>query len=410
MKDKAANLFLILITCIVPLIVNPFDVDFYYEPKIILIYIFCLLMLIYFFEVYKKKKIGENFIDYLAAAYLIIAFLSTCFSVDIARSMTGREFRYDGFATLASYVFIFIIASKFYTFKKSHVKFYIISVLIVSILAIMQNFGIDVLRTQFIRRFWGNADISTIGNRDFLGSYITLAMPIVVFLYMYTKKIYYLIASSVIYFAMLVSNTRSAYVAFVFYFSYLVYFMIRYKSRLKNAAVITLLFIAITFGYNFSTHGEFFSRVFSIGKDINTVFTDPQNDDSAGSSRMLIWNRAVKLLDDRPILGSGPDTFDIVFEKRFGNIYRAKIDKAHNEYLQTAVTMGIPETILYIAFLSLIIYGAFKKVNKNIYIVPILMSAAGYMIQAFFNISVVSVAPIYWAFLGIINNLTNCDS
>ena len=81
------------------------------------------------------------------------------------------------------------------------------------------------------------------------------------------------------------------------------------------------------------------------------------------------------------------------------------IDKAHNEYLQIAATIGIPAMIVYLAFLAQILSSQKKKIFKDnatfILVIPII----SYIVQAFFNISTIGVAPIFWALLGLLQNL-----
>lgn len=114
---------------------------------------------------------------------------------------------------------------------------------------------------------------------------------------------------------------------------------------------------------------------------------------------------------DRPFLGSGPDTFDKVFKMsreeasyHFGSpaIF---VDKAHNEYLQIAVTLGFPALIFYVSFLFMIIIKSVKIIlccKNNTITLCIFAGFLAYIIQAFFNISVVSVAPVYWSVTGLL--------
>lgn len=81
-------------------------------------------------------------------------------------------------------------------------------------------------------------------------------------------------------------------------------------------------------------------------------------------------------------------------------------DKAHNEYLHIAVTTGVPALMAYLYFVLNIVIKAIKNVGKNIMIIPLLCSVIGYLVQAFFNISVVSVAYVYWIALGMLSNIT----
>lgn len=79
-------------------------------------------------------------------------------------------------------------------------------------------------------------------------------------------------------------------------------------------------------------------------------------------------------------------------------------DKAHNEYLQIAVTLGIPALIAYLIFLGMIIIPNLKYIFKQKYIFILLSIIGSYLVQAFFNISTIGIAPIFWLTLGIIDN------
>ena len=80
------------------------------------------------------------------------------------------------------------------------------------------------------------------------------------------------------------------------------------------------------------------------------------------------------------------------------------IDKAHNEYLQIAATIGIPALIVYLSFLSLILFPKMKEMFKNKLLFILVLTIICYLTQAFFNISTIGVAPLFWMLLGIIDN------
>ena len=44
-------------------------------------------------------------------------------------------------------------------------------------------------------------------------------------------------------------------------------------------------------------------------------------------------------------------------------------------------------------------YKLIKNINNNLFKV-LLLTLLGYLVQSFFNISVIMVAPIFWIFLG----------
>lgn len=110
-------------------------------------------------------------------------------------------------------------------------------------------------------------------------------------------------------------------------------------------------------------------------------------------------------------MGVGPDNLkngivknvtDESFE--YVKAHNAIPDKAHNEYLQIAVTLGIPALIAYLIFLGMIIIPNLKYIFKQKYIFILLSIIGSYLVQAFFNISTIGIAPLFWLTLGIIDN------
>ena len=81
-------------------------------------------------------------------------------------------------------------------------------------------------------------------------------------------------------------------------------------------------------------------------------------------------------------------------------------DKAHNELLQILVTQGVFSFLSYVCLYFLIIKNGIKYAFKDkeiYYILPII----GYIVQAMFSISVVTVAPIFYIAMGLTINREN---
>lgn len=82
------SVFIIIITCIMPLVINPYAVDWYYHPKALVLYFTCLFMFIVYIMSRKNVKKKLSNIDIAACAYLFWIFLSTIFSVNVGQSIT----------------------------------------------------------------------------------------------------------------------------------------------------------------------------------------------------------------------------------------------------------------------------------------------------------------------------------
>lgn len=135
-----------------------------------------------------------------------------------------------------------------------------------------------------------------------------------------------------------------------------------------------------------------------------------------GSSRGYIWSRALPLLRNTVWLGYGPDTFAAYFPQYdiygkmyayYGNMWQL-VDKPHDFYLQTGFNTGLLSLLAL-----LILFGMYWVDCLKIYFredfnsvaaktgVGLWAGATGYLGAAFFNDSVVSVAPVFWVMLGL---------
>ncbi|WP_319203690.1 O-antigen ligase family protein [uncultured Ilyobacter sp.] len=133
------------------------------------------------------------------------------------------------------------------------------------------------------------------------------------------------------------------------------------------------------------------------------------------SKRVYIWSRSLPLLKKSGFFGFGPDTYPIIFPQNdyFGktiswnNPYMF-VSKPHNLYLQIGINTG---WISLFGFLLLVICYCldslriyFSSSYEDIYeIVGVACSLAvmGYLMAGMFNDSAVSVAPTFWAILGL---------
>ncbi|MBM7560913.1 O-antigen ligase family protein [Fusibacter tunisiensis] len=134
-----------------------------------------------------------------------------------------------------------------------------------------------------------------------------------------------------------------------------------------------------------------------------------------GSGRGYIWSRTLPLVLEKPILGYGVDNYAIAFPQHdfIGklntyNTFNMFVDKAHNIYLQYAVSSGIPYLILYLALIAIVLIKGLiyifkgKDQNHRDLVIALLTAIIGFHIAGYFNDSSVHVAPVFWVMLGTI--------
>lgn len=405
-----------------PLMIYPWGFDPYYTTtKTNYLYLFVIGM--WLFIIFKRKyrtllpAKNESKVLFVLLVFLTLVEVSTAFSEYNYTSVYGSIDRREGLITFFSYCSIFLFSYKLMDIKKFDkvlpgIAF--VSIL-VSIYGILQHYSLDFLpRNSAMRNYTGT--YTFFDNPNFFGSYLVLIMLVSMTIYLTaTDKKFtalYFFALCLGFIALIFSNTRSAYLGVFFGFVFLTMFVVLKRKYLwkKWAALFiacSLLLIAI----NITENGQYYNRINSVVTDTYSVVSK-QSTGHEGSSRYFIWKKSLPLIPEYFWVGSGPDTFEFIFSstpeenQEFLGSPNTKVDKAHNEFLQMAITLGTPALLIYLLFLFVVLKKAFQAVrqeqgNNKIILYGLIATILGYLVQAFFNISTVPVAPIFWSLLGI---------
>jgi hypothetical protein len=132
------------------------------------------------------------------------------------------------------------------------------------------------------------------------------------------------------------------------------------------------------------------------------------------SGRGYIWSRSFPLLKKYFFIGSGADTYTIAFPQQdYVNLYNygyadQLLTKPHNMYLQMGVQTGVLSLIAFLSFyamyfissIKLYIKGRFKSLYARLG-AAILISTFSYMVVGITNDSSITVAPLFWALIGL---------
>jgi O-antigen ligase len=403
-----------------PLLIYPWTHLYYYSiPKVFyldffVICVWCTLLV-------KRRIWNVNIsiklltIEKVLAVFLGLVFLSSLFSVNIVTSFIGSSLRYEGLFTFVSYVSVFIFSYRILNNNKLRkvLPGIVIVSLVASVYGILQHYSLDFLPG---RPFNGAIrSESFFDNANFFGAYLVLVITLASTLYITAKRnmfiIFLFVTICISFSSMIFSDTRSAWLGWFTAMAILsLGVILKRKNLWKRWIVLLLSLTAIFIFINVTEQGGTLNRLFSAVSQPYKAETNEEKAQDGSSVRLYIWKKSLPLIGPNFWLGSGPDTFIEVFPsdtKESKEILAgSKVDKAHNEYLQIAITLGIPALITYLLFVFMILRNAFKALkviqgNDKILLYGLISTIIGYLIQAFFNISVVSVAPIYWSILGI---------
>lgn len=171
--------------------------------------------------------------------------------------------------------------------------------------------------------------------------------------------------------------------------------------------------------WNFSYHKDKgYQYLNDLGKADSLIpiksfgFKDHQN---IASNRGYIWSRSLPLLKDKFFIGSGPDTFLLIYPQGdyVGKSNNCKtpytlIEKSHNLYLTIALQTGIISLISFLVFFlmffkrSVVLYRKYSLDNYMVRIgIGSLVACLSYMISGFFNDSSIHTSPLFWVFIGL---------
>lgn len=401
--DEVINILLYLVLCIMPLIIANTGRDRYYYPKAIFLWIVGSMIFLLLIKEKIKLNRTEDKIYLLFLGWLI---LSAIGAMDKSRVILGGNWRYEGIITLFMYGVLFIAASRYFIITKLGVRLFLSSGFVISIYYIVQRRGYEPL--SFLLK---NAERmnSTIGNRNFLSSYLIIVLAIAICGFIFWKSKLCFIYSLVYFAALIIGQTRGCWLALAFFCIVGMGFIIKDRKKVMRAIIIVISFGCIFMIINNKSEGVIAQRVESIKEDMVEIKA------SSGSGRIGIYQGAINMIIERPLLGTGVSCFWEGFKldapKEVLQSWEAQktmVDKAHNEILNYAATSGLPAAILYVILNFIILKKLWRK-RDNDYIKTIFIVLIGYLFQANFNISVVPVAPLYWIILGIGANIENIE-
>lgn len=420
-RETIINIILYMTILIMPLIVVNVSITRYVMGKFMFLIVAEIFLLINVIRNGKFKLRKEHIIA--------IIFISTIFIVCILSpykliAFIGNKERNEGFITLFVYVTLFIVSSNYLKVTQKSIDLILIVGSIHALYGILQFFHIDPVQKWALGGIGMDDSIGFLGNRMYFSAYIILFLVLSTCMFIFKGKKKYFISTIILFLCLLCTLTRSGWLAYGITLIVGLLFIIKRKDCLKRALILTICLLFSIISLNIISDGRVVGRInHTIGEvnglkentkatsaienkeESNNKISDNSISASLNSRRgilILHW----KAFLDKPFLGTGPDTFnnrliDEYFEEYIENLEKTGegADKAHNEYLEYASSCGIFTLLSYLMLLAIIIIGLFKKRNEDKYKI-ILLVILGYLVQAFFNMSLVGVAPLFWILLG----------
>ena len=369
-----------------------------------------VLYLLYRF-VNKTTKIW----DLLILIMIFLGYLSYYNAYDKNVALRGFFLGREGLAVIISYYVFFLIGT---TFRKNE----IIKNVVIKMLTIFGVISVFYGYLQLINlnSFFGIKIVgkmiyssSFFSNSNYFGTFSSIMVCIWLAKYFFVNKdiIEYksFIILCIFIFGLICSGAMSAFVMLALIL--IICFVVLLKKKVSKKIIVLkycLLMIFLIFSFAFvkmQGNSYVFDDVLETSNQAVSILNG-KIDDNFGTGRIYIWKQTFKYLDDYIYTGIGIDNFAYLGKNDGKYIYDSKeennvIYKAHNEYLQILATQGIFMLIVYLVFLFLMLKSSFDNFfinNNSCFFISIL----GYIVQAFFNISMTRIASIFFLLCGLL--------
>lgn len=358
-----------------------------------IVLVFFLILYIYGIII---KKFRINYFDYIFYILILYAIISTIFAVNIKLSIFGEFHRNEGLLSILSYYFIFLCTKNINNekYKNNIIK----AILVVGIFQVIYSILQVFTDLSFIKHYKEHYMASSLcGNPNFFGSYILMLLMISINKFLLDKNYKYLLLSVIYFIGLILASSTGPFLTFIIVLIFMIILNFKYT---KIKYILCLLILIPTFyitNYLIVNLNKSETVTDNIVSDIVNVSNGSINEIS--NNRITIWKNSLPLVRKYYLVGAGLDNFGEVYEYNTNDL---RFDKAHNVYLQILITNGLIPLILTIVLCFITFIKGFKIRNITYY--PIYFACISYMIQAFANISVIDVAPIFYILFGIMLN------
>jgi len=258
------------------------------------------------------------------------------------------------------------------------------------------------------------------------GMALALLLPFAFYISLWCHKdkrsLFYTLVLLVLIAATILSYTRAAWLSLVV--ALVVYGLI--KFRIKFSLLLTVFTFLVGFIFLFQTDismaleknsqdsSDSFAEHISSMSNVST--------DASNLERINRWKSAIRLYQERPILGWGAGTYQFnyapyqnYYEKTIISTNSGNMGNAHSEYLSMLAETGWPGLVIFLALIAVIftkaikLYPNLKETQEKWILMACILGLTTYFTHALLNnfLEMDKASVPIWAFVAIIVVLDN---
>jgi len=342
---------------------------------------------------------------YIPVFFVIFNLISLIFSPNKKVALLGENMRRDGFLTYLCFI-IFLVAGsafiRFVTIKRFYV-FGLITSLVLGIYGVIQWTGNDFVQ-------WsdhGNNVISTLGNSNFAGSMMAIALILMfggLFFNSYNIafKSFFLISIILLGIAILPTNARQSLVILALGIGLVI------TTWVSNHKPLISKFMG---GFGAAAGLFAILGILQIGPLKDYLYKD------SVTVRGFYWRAGIKMFQEHFLFGVGLDNYGSYFKEYRSVQYPLKYGfnltstNAHNVFIQQFATGGIFVGALYLAIVILIAVRGLKALRvvsgeKRLILGTLISAWMAYQAQSIISIDNIGISIWGWVLGGAILGLS----
>jgi len=396
-----------LIIFFTPLVFSFNTNELFEFPKVNFIYGMGFLVMAIFLSDVITHPIKIKFPNKLVGVFLFLIALSTTLSSHFYTSVFGYYTRFnDGLLSYVAFILLHFVGINKLS-REDHgklLKISLLTILPVSFYGLSQYFG------GTARAF------STLGQPNWLAQYLSLLLPVVIYLSIFEKqgkyKVWFL-TYILGFYCFWVSYSMSGLLGFSLGVVVLIINALKKNEITKEVRMRTILIAVITVFISLTNLGIYKEKASDVYTDIkkysllvqkvyalerSNKISDP------GFIRLELWRSTLNLILSDPkifLIGSGPETFPYSFQPfrserlNYSSEWDFVFNKPHNYYLEIWSESGIFSLALFL----LILYRLYKKLPHHVS-----PSVVAFGVGNFFGWPVVATSLIFWMLLVFVDS------
>jgi O-antigen ligase len=409
----------VTVVALVPLLLDLGSLrNTYYFPKARALYVLAPLIVLSLLTIRRAApQVTERAVLISAGLFVVFATAATVLGVDPSWSLLGAPWRSEGLLTLFAYPVVLVGTMAFV--RLGYLRIWLAAVLIgatlVAAYGIAQYFGYEWLVRDGLRVGWWEA-FSTTGHMNYLGAYMVLLLPIAA-IAVVTAQRRVMLALSVVsvlvmYLALLFTFSRAAWASGALAFLLLTAILLWDTRRPARRCAALLAVLAVVTVVFFLPNGPLAPRPARATAPLARARSSLAMDTPSVQVRPYLWRQTLPLLLRRPLLGYGPEALSLVFpqqwdpeKQRLFGPYPMRIDKAHSDTLDTAMSIGLLGLAAYWWLILTSVrrgWAAFRSSRPHrLVALAAVVGVLAFWFDLQFGFSIVSVAPVYWSVMGV---------